>query len=226
MSGFLLRADDVLRRRRWTTRSDQPWMAIGWLVAYIMLFGAIYGGVMGTFGALAGQERWLLQVAYSAMKVPLLLLATFLVSLPSFFVFNTLLGLRRHFLQAVRSLVAAQAGLAIVLASIAPFTVLWYVSSDDYSEAVLFNALMFATASLTAQWLLRGYYRPLVAGSAKHRWLLWTWIFVYAFIGIQMGWIMRPFVGSPGEDVQFFREDAWDNAYVRVARLIWAAVSE
>ena len=114
--------------------------------------------------------------------------------------------------------------MAIILASIAPFTLLWYVSSDDYPQAILFNALMFATASLTAQWLLHGYYRPLVARSAKHRWLLWTWISVYAFIGIQMGWIMRPFVGSPGGDVQFFRQHAWDNAYVRVARVIWAAL--
>ena len=225
MGSVLLQADYVLRRHRWTTRSDQPWRAIGGLVVCIALFGAVYGGVMGTFGILGGQQRWLLQIVYSAMKVPLLLLATFLVSLPSFFLVCTLLGLRRHFVQAVRSLVAAQAGLAIVLASFAPFTLLWYVSSDDYPQAVMCNAFLFAAASMTAQWLLRGYYRPLIAISAKHRWLLWAWILVYALIGIQMGWIMRPFVGSPGEDVQFFREDAWDNAYVRVARVMQAAFS-
>lgn len=225
MNGFLLAADDVLRRRRWTTQSDRPMLALASLICCIGLFGAMYGAVMGTFGSLADQESWLVQVLYSAIKVPLLLLATFLVSLPSFFVFNTLFGLRQHFLQAIRALMAAQAGLAIILAAFAPFTMLFYASSANYPQAVLFNAVMFAAASLTAQWLLRGYYRPLVAISSKHRRLLWAWIGLYAFVGIQMGWILRPFVGAPSEDVRFFREDAWDNAYVRVVRLIWTALA-
>ena len=60
---------------------------------------------------------------------------------------NSLLGLRSDFGRAVRSLVAAQAGLAIVLASLAPFTLVWYASSARYSEALLFNGAMFAVAS-------------------------------------------------------------------------------
>jgi len=223
MTAFVLHADDVLRRHAWITRSRRPLAAIAHLVAYIVLFGAVYGGVMGTFGALAGQSQWPLQVVYSAIKVPLLLLATFLLGLPSFFVFNTLLGLRHDFAEAVRALLAAQAGLAIVLAAFAPFTVLCYTSSGDYPQAVLFNAMIFAAASFTAQWLLRGYYQPLIAKSNKHRGLLWAWIVVYAFIGIQMGWIMRPFVGTAEAEVQFFREGAWDNAYVKLLRILWAA---
>ena len=61
---------------------------------------------------------------------------------------NTLFGLRRDFPQALRALIAAQAGLAIVLASLAPFTLLWYASSADYYAALRFNGLMFAVASL------------------------------------------------------------------------------
>jgi hypothetical protein len=36
-----------------------------------------------------------------------------------------------------------------------------------------------------------------------------------------MGWVLRPFIGSSGQPVEFFRRDAWDNAYVIVARMIW-----
>ena len=95
-----------------------------------MLFGLLYGAAMGSFRGLVAESQWLLQIAYSAVKVPLLLTATFAISLPSFYVVNTLLGLRRDFAAAVRSLVAAQAGLAIVLASLAPFTLFWYASSQ------------------------------------------------------------------------------------------------
>lgn len=35
-----------------------------------------------------------------------------------------------------------------------------------------------------------------------------------------MGWILRPFVGSPDIPVSFFRAEAFSNAYVVVARLI------
>ncbi len=93
--------------------------------------------------------------------------------------------------------VAAQAGVAIVLASCAPLTLFWYASFADYSAALLFNGLIFALASFAGQHLLRGYYRPLILRNPRHGPLLWTWLGLYIFIGIQMGWIMRPFVGAP-----------------------------
>src|SRR5262245_24227574 len=126
MTALLLRADDVLRRARWTTQSPRPLAALVVLVACICVFGLFYGGVMGTFGGVLGDR--VLQIVYSAVKVPLLLLATFAISLPSFFVLNTLFGLRRDLGEAIRALVATQAGVAIVLASLAPLTALWYVS--------------------------------------------------------------------------------------------------
>jgi len=160
-------------------------------------------------------------MAFSAVKVPLLLVATFVISLPSFYVLNSLFGLGRDFAQAVRSLVAAQCGLAIVLASLAPLTLLWYASSAHYQHALVVNGAMFAVASLAAQWLVRGYYRPLIAASRRHVWLLWCWLGVYTAVAIQMAWLLRPFLGSPGRPVQFLRDDPWDNAYEVVARLVW-----
>jgi hypothetical protein len=222
MTSFLLRADDVLRQRPWTTKTAHPGSAAIQLVANIVFFGMAYGAVMGCSGGVLGGRMW--QVIYSAVKVPLLLLATFLIGFSSFFVLNTLFGLRRDFVQAVRALLATQAGLAVILASLAPFTALWYASSADYSAAVRFNLLMFAVASLGAQGLLRGYYRPLIRKNRRHRWMLWTWMVIYAFVGIQMAWGLRPFVGAPGARVQFFRAGAWENAYVEafvvVARLL------
>jgi hypothetical protein len=207
-------ADSLLRGERAAT----VWP----LVATVVLFGLFYGAVMGTFGGVAGARVW--QVVYSAAKVPLLLLATFALSLPSFFVLNTLLGVRADFVPALKALAATQAGLTVILASLAPFTVLWYASSTDYPAAILFNAAMFGAASLSAQVLLRRGYGPLIARNPKHRWLLRGWLLIYAFVGIQMGWLLRPFVGAPEYPVQFFRSGTWENAYVVVARMIWNAL--
>ncbi len=226
MTRLLLNADDLLREgapggppRDRATPGTRRLLE---LLAMIVVFGLVYGAVMGSFGGVFGQR--FLQVAYSAVKVPILLMATFLLSLPSFFVFNTLLGMRADFGQAIRALLAAQAGLTIVLASLAPFTALWYASSDHYRRAILFNALMFAIASLVAQVLLRRAYRPLIAKDRKHRILLRLWLVIYAFVGIQMGWLLRPFIGNPSGKTQFFREDTWGNAYLLVFEMIREAM--
>jgi hypothetical protein len=144
-----------------------------------------------------------------------------MIALPNFFVLNTLFGLRRDFAESLRALAATQAGLSIILASMAPLTTLWYASSANYAAALRFNGLMFAVASFGAQILLRGYYQPLVRRNPRHRWMLWFWLAIYVFVGIQMGWVLRPFIGDPGTPVQFFREGAWSNAYVVVAKLLF-----
>jgi hypothetical protein len=63
------------------------------------------------------------------------------------------------------------------------------------------------------------------ARNRRHRLLLRTWLVGYALVGIQMGWVLRPFVGAPDMPVQFFREEAWGNAYVVVARMIWEVIT-
>lgn len=212
---------EILRRAPWTIAADRPRLSLVKLLLCLCAFGLFYGGVMGLFRLLEGEEAWLLQVVYSAVKVPLLLVITFLITLPSFFVLNTLLGLRNDFGTVIRAHIATQASLAIILASLAPFTIFWYASSGNYQAALMFNAAMFAIASFAAQAQLRAYYRPLVKSNSKHTWMLRAWICIYAVIGIQMGWLLRPFIGSPGSEVQFLRPEAWDNAFVLVARMFW-----
>ena len=191
-------------------------------LAVIAAGGVVYGGVMGTFGGFAGDR--LLQIMFSAVKVPLLLLVTTALALPSFFVLNTLLGLRDDFPEAVRAVAVTQVAVAVALAALAPYTALWYASTTDYHEALVFNAAMFAVASTAAQWVLRRRYTRLMARNRRHRVMLWVWLGAYAFVGIQMGWVLRPFVGQPHTPVTFFREGSWGNAYVAVIETSWLAV--
>ena len=184
--------------------------------------GAIYGSVMGAFGGFAADRP--LQILFSAVKVPLLIAVTTALAMPSFFVLNSLLGLRDDFPEAARAVAVTQAAVSVLLASLAPYTALWYASTTDYHEASAFNAAMFAVASVTAQWVLRRRYAALIARNRRHRVMLWAWLGVYAFVGIQMGWVLRPFIGQPGVPVTFFRDGVWGNAYVVVAETLWRAI--
>jgi hypothetical protein len=191
-------------------------------VLLIIGCGAAYGAVLGGFG-IETPDGWK-QSLFSATKVPLLLMVAFVLGLPSFFVLNSLAGLRNDFPAALRALTESQAAVAVALVSLAPFTALWYASSGSYAGAQLFNGAMFALATLAAQVVLRRRYRPLIDRDRKHRTMLVVWLVLYWFVAIQMAWVLRPFIGAPGTPVQFFRTDSWGNAYVILSRGLWGSL--
>ncbi len=47
-----------------------------------------------------------------------------------------------------------------------------------------------------------------------------VWVFVFAVVGAQMSWVLRPFVGAPGKPFTWFRERD-GNFFQSVSNLIW-----
>ena len=219
MNTLLLHADSVLRS---ATRRDTI-AALDWrhTMAVITFCGLFYGAMMGTWSGVSG-DRWL-QVIYSAIKVPLLMGVTFCISVPSFWMMSTLLGLRDDFEYSLRALCATQAGISLTLASLAPFTLLFYASTSNYENAILFNVLMFTVATLCGQKLLRAHYSVLIERDGRHRKVLIGWLVVFAVVAVQMAWLLRPFVGDPNAPVTFFRADALTNAYENLGRILLRA---
>jgi len=173
MRAFFRTADEFLRGQG-RFALDAPLAGrLRWLVAFVVTGGLLYGAVMGSFSALAPGRYH--QMLYSGAKVPLLLLVTFGICLPSFFVINTVAGLRDDFGQALQAIVGAQACVTLVLAALAPTVAVFYLSSDDYLWAVLYNGILFGIASLSAQVIIRRYYRPLIRRDPRHRRMLYVW---------------------------------------------------
>jgi hypothetical protein len=197
-------------------RRAVPWSP---LAALALPAACVYGCAMGSFA-----ERPL-QAVYSGLKVPLLLGLASAVCLPSFYALNAVLGLRDDFAAALRGVLAAAATVAVTLASLAPCVLFLYASSRDYRFAVVANGALFLVATLAGQWTLARHYRPLIAKDAKHRLARASWLVLYAFVAIQLAWVLRPFVGTPDLPPQLFRREAWSNAYVIVARTVWELVS-
>jgi len=215
MGGLLESADALLRGR------ERAW---SWkvLALVIVVFGPVYGAVMGSY-AFAGPER-LLQVLYSAVKVPMLLLVTTGICLPGFFVISTVAGVRDDFRASFAAILSGQATMSVMLAALAPVTALVYVSGAPYGVALLTNAAMFAVGTGAAQFVMRRDYRVLIARRPRHRALLVFWAVLYAFVGIQLGWTLRPFIGVPGWFPTFLRDEPLTNAYVEVWAIVRRAV--
>ena len=113
----------------------------------------------------------------------------------------------------------------MILTALAPFTAFWYVSGSGYQPAILFNGAMFAVASLAPSGCCAASYEPLIRKRRETSLDAAAWIFIYVFVGIQMGWVLRPFIGNPDAPVQFFREGSWSNAYEVVIQMIWDVMS-
>lgn len=188
-------------------RPTAPWLA---LLGVLLLAGLAHGTVLGSYG---GRP---LQMLYSALKVPLLLLVSSALCLPSFFVLNTVLGLRDDWRHTLRALLATQATLALCLASLAPVTLVIYASGSSYELAIILNGVQFALATLISQQVTYRHYRELIRRDRRHLLTLLAWCLSYAFVGIQMGWVLRPFIGRPQLETNFFRQEAWSNAYLEV----------
>lgn len=196
------------------------------LLAFTLIFSALYGAMMGSFGLCSsGQGRLAAYCWIVAVKTPMLLLVTFVLCLPSFFVLNAVAGLRDDFPEALRAVLGSLACLAIVLAAFGPVTLFFYLCTDYYDAAILLNGLVFAVAAVASLKVSRRYYGPLIRRSPRHRAIMLIWFGVYIFVAIQMAWTLRPFIGDPNPEVPvvFLRSTEFDNAYIEVVRILGQA---
>ena len=114
----------------------------------------IYGFCMGSFslfkelasGVPASDRYW--QILASTVKVPCLFVLTLLVTFPSLYVFNALVGSRLNLVAMLKLLVASLAVNLAVLASLGPITAFFSVSTASYTFMQVFNVAMFTIAGM------------------------------------------------------------------------------
>ena len=101
----------------------------------------ISGACMGTFALFSARGADVMQVVASMVKVPALFYLTLLVTLPSLYVFNALVGSRLTLAAVVRLLVATLGVIVAVLASLGPIVAFFSVSTTSYPFILLFNVV-------------------------------------------------------------------------------------
>jgi hypothetical protein len=141
-----------------------PWR----LSACIIILGMSYGLCMGMFSVFGVKGPTPMQVFASMVKVPLLFYLTLLVTLPSLYVFNALVGSRISLPGVVRLLIASLGVNVTVLASLGPIVAFFSVCTTSYPFMVLLNVVVFAAAGFFGlRFLLQTLHRLNVAGSQR-----------------------------------------------------------
>lgn len=165
---------------------------------------ALYGFVMGL-------NRNLLQALSSALKLPVLFLLTLMICTPSLHILNLLFGSKKNIGQTLAMILTAITTSAILLVSLMPVTFFFFLSTSDYLFFKLLNVIFFVFAgTLGIAFLLRGMYLfetwDNTEGKHMRRLILHGWIVLYAFVGSQMAWTLRPFIGEQDREYILFSQ--------------------
>ncbi len=195
------------------------------LLGIIISLSAFYGFVMGA------SSGWS-QMLASAIKVPVLYLLTILVCYPVLYVVIVIMGSRLSFLQTLCLILLALGLNAVLLASCAPIIFFFTVTGANYHFLKLLNVAIFAFGGC---WGMLGLWRGLVAMCEQSDLyprqavrILQIWLLVFAFVGMQMTWCLRPFVGNPEMEFQIFRAqhgNFYEDVVKSAVQLVEGAVS-
>lgn len=114
----------------------------------VLALGLFYGACMGTFaifnkGEIVGA---LLQMCATMAKVPALFFSTLLVTFPSLYVFNALVGSRLTLASVWRLMIAMLAVMMAILASLGPIVAFFSISTTNYPFMLILNVVVFGLA--------------------------------------------------------------------------------
>jgi hypothetical protein len=166
---------------------------------------------LAAYGAVLGSTHSLWQALSSAAKLPLLFLITLAICIPALYIFSVLFGSNQRLHQNVALVLSAITVTAVLLLSFAPITFFFMLTTGGYQFFKLLNVLFFAIAGIVGMvFLSRGMQVVSAAdeetGAKMRRLLFYLWIILYAFVGSQMAWTLRPFVGFPGAKFELIRQ--------------------
>jgi len=212
MPSWLANLDDLLRGKRTARDQIASGLVLPWTVyvPLVFLLGGIYGACAGAFSlvrTMGGPHAadGIKQLLASTVKLPALFLLTLVVTFPSLYVFNALVGARLGFRATLELLLASLVVTLAVAASLGPILVFFTLSTESYAFMVMLNVALLGIAGVVGLVFLLKTLRKIAdaaamlgevegaSGDAIFR----VWVIIYGLVGVQMAWILRPFIGHP-----------------------------
>lgn len=257
MYAWWLHLDELLRGRRTTPEAlarGELKIPLAVALGLAIVLGAVYGFFMGWFGLLNRTPRDVMFVFASMVKLPALFLLTLIVTFPSLYVFNSLMGCRLTLLATLKLLLSAIVVNLVVAASLGTILGFFTLSTTSYSFMVVLNvALLGVAGAVGLGFLLRALQQLALwqagavpaaaveiveprsnaqAGLNPHESppraddllgpahaVFRIWVVIYALVGTQMAWLLRPFIGSPQQPFTWLRPRS-GNFY----EALWSAI--
>ena len=187
-------------------------------VLIVVLSTAAYGAVLAAW-------RSPLMAAYVAVKLPVVFVATSLVVSAFCWAAGLLCRAGLRYREVLGAVFSAMAVAGLILLALSP-VVLYFVFSGApdagtreemrfaHATMMMVHILVLACAGATGNLVLCRALRRRVPPACRLAPMVALWIASFAVVGCQLGWIMRPLVGSPNIAVEFLRSDALDSNFL------------
>lgn len=172
-------------------------------VVVICLFSFIYGVVMGSY-------HGPLQAVVAGVKLMLLCIASLLICFPSFYIIQLVLGSKMKLNQMIVIILSGFTLASTITLSFAPIIVFFLITGSNYHFLQLLHVAIFIFAGIFGMKLMINALK--YACEKKNIYpqigvtVLKVWIVILAFVGIQLSWNLRPFLGDKKEEFKLFRE--------------------
>lgn len=177
----------------------------------------------GLYGAAMGCWRAPLQAGFVAIKFPLIMLLTAIGNALLNGMLAPLLGLNLGFRKCFLAVLMSLTITSVILGSFSPLLalVVWnapamnnalQVSGTVYSSILLLHVGVIAFAGIAGNLRLRDLLSGF-SGKKTARRVLLAWLVGNLFVGSQLSWILRPFIGAPTLPVQFLRASAFQGNF-------------
>ena len=169
----------------------------------LILFSFLYGIVMGCYNGFQ-------QAISSGVKVPVLFVLIVLICFPALFVIQTILGSKLTLSQMLSVILSGFVMMATILLSFAPIVIFFLITGSGYSFLLLLHVAVFIVAGLFG---MHSIIEALKFSCEKKNVypkvgvrVFQFWILILAFVGAQLSWSLRPFIGTKGLPFQLFRQ--------------------
>jgi hypothetical protein len=176
------------------------------------------------FGFVTGLSHSFLQALSSAVKMPIMFVATIFFCLPAFYFFSLVLGTKLRLIQVTTVVLTAISVTAFLLLGLSPISLFFVLTSDNYPFFKLLTSFSVAASGAVGIYFLwRG--MTLLDTSANgstpklRQPLIILWFILYGFVASQMAWRLRPFVGDKNSIFEFIRP-ASDNFYIGIIKTV------
>ncbi|MGH7988598.1 MAG: hypothetical protein ACREDS_00180 [Limisphaerales bacterium] len=177
----------------------------------------------GFYGAAMGCWRDPQQALYVAIKFPLIILLTTVGNALINAMLAPLLGLNIPFRQSFSAILMSFTIAAAILGAFSPVVafMVWnapamssgVATGSTYNFILLVHVAVIALAGITGNVRLFQLLAQLGGSKTVAFRVLFAWLIGNLFLGSQLSWILRPFIGSPTLPVEFLRQSAFQGTF-------------
>ena len=171
-------------------------------IIVIIGFTFFYGIVMGSYNSV-------LHALVTGVKVPILLILSILICFPAFFVIQYILGSKLAFIQMTGIILSGFVLISSIMISFAPVVVFFLITGNNYAFLKLLHVAIFIFSgffglktiieALKYSCETKNVYPKIGLNIFKF------WAIILAFVGMQLAWNLRPFLGDKLIPFELFR---------------------